>query len=126
MAMKKTKERIPQVKTLEQMIVSALKENSPIYESVKRAYHSMYCHFIDEDDLHHYKNRDLLYAIYVKNFYRSHTVYALEIRFHLGTKNLLETRKHYLRLFAKKYLNLDSVPSNYRIMLYNALTTRQK
>ncbi len=124
--MKKTKERIPQVKTLEQMVVSALKENSPQTERLQRAYHSMYDHFIDEDDLHNYQHRSLLNAIYVENFYRTHTVYALEYKLHLGTKNLLEMRKHYLQLLTKKYLDLDFVPSNYRIMLYNALTARQQ
>lgn len=119
--MKKTKERIPQVKTLERMIVSALKDNTPQNERLQQAYHSMYDHFIDEDDLHNYQHRILLDAIYVENFYRTHTVYALEYHFHLGTKNLLETRKNYLQLLTKKYLNLDSVPSDYRIVLYHAL-----
>lgn len=103
------------------MIVSALKDNTPQNERLQQAYHSMYDHFIDEDDLHNYQHRILLDAIYVENFYRTHTVYALEYHFHLGTKNLLETRKNYLQLLTKKYLNLDSVPSDYRIVLYHAL-----
>lgn len=103
------------------MIVSALKDNTPHNQRLQRAYHSMYDHFIDEDDLHHYQNRDLLDAIYVHNFYRTHNVFALEYKFHLGTKNLLETRKNYLQLLTKKYLDLDFVPPNYRLVLYHAL-----
>lgn len=116
-----TKEKVPQLKTLEMMIVSALKNPTEEGEALRQAYLAMYNHFADEDYLHDYKHTDILDAIYKHDFYKTHNVGALEMKFHLDNKRLVDLRKEYLQLLTKHYLALDHNPKNFRVLLYRAL-----
>ena len=116
-----TKDRTPQLKTVELSVIQKLQQNDPDCEPLREALEYIRNHFADEDFLHGYKHKDLIDTIYLKNFYKNHTVRALEIHFHLDTKTLLDARKQYLQLLTKRFLSLDSNTGNYRFLLYHAV-----
>jgi len=120
-----TKERCPQLKTIELLIVYKLQQNTPDSKPIRESYEYTRNHFADEDFLHGCQYKDLIEAIYLKDFYKNHTVRALELHFHLDTKTLLEVRKSYLQLFSKHFLSLDENTKNYRILLYHALINEE-
>ena len=119
--MSRTKERTPQLKTLERMVISALKNKSEIYEPLRLAYKLVYEHYADEDFLHGFHHCELLHAIYVKNYYKYNSVVKMCEEFYMDVKTLIDVRKDYLCLLTKHYLHLTDNNEDFRLLLFTAL-----
>ncbi len=124
--MKRTKDRIPQLKTLERMIVEAMKRNNEPNEQLRRIYDDVYRHFSDVQYLHSENHKAILECIYKKDYYKYHNVQALVMEFHLDNKKLLRMREDYLQLFTKYYFSLEDTPNDYRVLLYEALKNTRR
>ena len=123
--MKRTKDRIPQLKTLEQLIVKAMKRNDGDNE-LRNIYEAVYYHYTNIDYLQRETLRAILQCIYKDNYYKYRNVQALVIKFHLDNKKLLRVRAEFLQLFTKFYFSLDDAPDDYRILLYDALINTRR
>ena len=117
----KTKERIPQLKTLEILIGYALTKAPERDENLMSAYKYVYNHFADEDFLHKLTHKSLLRSIYLRNFYESHNVSSLGRIFHEDNKKITEWRRTYLHLLSKQYFGFETDEENFRILLFEAL-----
>lgn len=123
--MKRTKDRIPQLKTLEQLIVKAMKRNDGDNE-LRNIYEAVYYHYTNIDYLQRETLRAILECIYKDNYYKYCNVQALVMKFHLDNKKLLRVREEFLQLFTKFYFSLDDAPDDYRILLYDALINTRR
>lgn len=119
--MSRTKERTPQLKTLERMVISGLKNKSECYDQLRLAYKLVYEHFADENFLHGFHHCQLLQAIYVKNYYKYNNMVAMCEEFFMDVKTLIDYRKDYLCLIAKHYLHLTDNTEDFRSLLFSAL-----
>ena len=108
-----------QPKTLELLIISSLKCASP---RAVLSFNRLFEHFIDEDFIYGLNHVEIISVIYKSSFYKYYKVSTLFSRLNLDNKALLCRRKEYLKLFAKYYLNLTTLPKNVFGILYDALT----
>ncbi len=111
-----------QVKTLELLISSMLRSADASSFKARLAFDAVFTHFSDEDFLKGTVHSSILTAIYLNDFYRYKSTDALSMTFHLDTKTLLLYRKNYIKLFAKKYLNLSNDSNIDLFFIYTALT----
>lgn len=113
--------RSVQIKTLELLLIEKLKDSSSDAK-IHSSFQFVTEHFSNERYLYGVEHERIISAIYLGNFYKRKTAKALSQEFHTDTKTLLKYRKNYLRLFAKKYLNLSSPTNTDLGLLYVALT----
>lgn len=124
--MKTTKERIPQLKTLEVLVCYALTKAPERDEQLLSAYNYVYNHFADEDFLHDLTHKSLLQSIYIRNFYKNHNVSSLGRVFHEDNKKITQWRKTYLHLLSKQYFGFEADEEHFRILLFEALARYKK
>ena len=111
-----------QIKTLELLLIKALRSKNFSKDKLYTSFRYMLNHFSDEDYLYAFNHRRIISVIYLENFYAHRTVKALTQYLHMDNKTLLSYRKAYLKLFAKQYMDLVSFRKTDFLLLYSVLS----
>ncbi len=113
--------KLPRIKSFEIMLSNIIHSNSKYSSTFKSIFNYVINHFKDEDYLYNTNHCSILDYIYIKNCYSHKQVLSLSQYFHLDNKTILTYRKNYLKLFAKKFLNLNYSSNLDFIVFYSEL-----
>ena len=110
---KLTKERKPQIKSIEFLIAKTLADKSRADLHLLEAVNASLKHVAYEDSIKHNAYKTLLTEIYINNYHAKYSVFGLPSEFNLDIKTINEARRNFLQLFMMIYLGTEMVEKNY-------------
>ena len=110
---KLTKERKPQIKSIEFLIAKTLADKSRADLHLLEAVNASLKHVAYEDSIKHNAYKTLLTEIYINNYHAKYSVFGLPSEFNLDIKTINEARRNFLQLFMMIYLGTETVEKNY-------------